>query len=185
MKKLCLLTLLCFMISMSSCAKKTESNIPEEPKAEAVDSSVVVKTLPVGLPVDEILKTIVAEFKGKVVVLDFWATWCPPCMAAMKSIDPIKDKYLAEGKPVAFVYVTGETSPLEKWKTTIPTIKGYHYRLTDKEFNGLLRAMGIRGIPTYYITDAKGKRTYDNISEGGYPGDDVITSQIEDALNKK
>ena len=83
------------------------------------------------------------------------------------------------------MYITGETSPLAKWQQTIPGIKGYHYRLTDKEFNGLLRDLGIRGIPTYYITDKNGQRVYDNIAEGGYPGDEIITAQIENALNKK
>lgn len=169
------------LISLCGCAQ--QSNTAKTP--EATNDSVIVKTLPEGLPIDEIMTTIGNEFKGKVVVVDFWATWCPPCMAAMKSIDPIKEKYMKEDKPVVFVYVTGETSPLEKWKATIPTIKGYHYRLKDKEFNGLLTQMGIRGIPTYYIIGANGKCSYENIATGGYPGDDVITAQIEEALNKK
>ena len=106
-------------------------------------------------------------------------------MFAMQQIDPIKESYLEKNSPVAFVYITGETSPIEKWQQTIPGIKGYHYRLSDKEFNGLLRSLGIRGIPTYYIADKKGNRVYDNIAQGGYPGDEEIIAQIENALNKK
>lgn len=181
MRKLFLMSIACLAICLSGCAKQVKT---ENAPAEKNDS-VFVKTLPVGLPVDEILDNIAKEFKGQVVVVDFWATWCPPCMAAMKSVDPIKDKYLKEKKPVAFVYITGETSPLEKWKATIPTIKGYHYRLAAKEYNALLSSLGIRGIPTYYIIGKNGQRTYDNIATGGYPGDDVIVAQIEDALNKK
>ena len=45
--------------------------------------------------------------------------------------------------------------------------------------------LGVRGIPTYYITDKKGQHVYDNIAMGGYPGDEEITAQIENALNKK
>lgn len=181
MKKVFLMALTCLVICAVGCAKQPKTVTAPAEK----NDSVFVKNLPVGLPVDEVMNKIASEFKGKVVVVDFWATWCPPCMAAMKSIDPIKDKYLKENKPVVFVYVTGETSPLEKWKTTIPTIKGYHYRLKDKDFNGLLNNLGIKGIPTYYIMDKKGQRVYDNIAEGGYPGDDVIVAQIEGALNRK
>lgn len=189
MKKILFYLVAGLMMSLNSCAQNSAPNAATDSVAtDSVDTvavdPVVVMSLPKGLPVDDILSTIVSEFKDQVVVIDFWATWCPPCMAAMEKIDPIKEKYLAEGKPVAFVYVTGETSPLAKWQATIPTIKGYHYRLTDKEYNGLLRSLGIRGIPTYYIADKKGKRFYDNIATGGYPGDEVIVAQIEDALNK-
>ena len=188
MKKTLFVTLMALVISLSSCAnQRSEATPTNDTPVEKVNKtdSVVVKTLPAGLPVDNILKTIIKEFKGQVVVIDFWATWCGPCMYAMEQIDPIKDEYLKAEKPVVFVYVTGETSPLEKWQQTIPGIKGYHYRLTDKEFNGLLRSLGIRGIPTYYIADKKGQHSYDNIAEGGYPGNEIIVSQIENALNKK
>lgn len=190
MKKTFFIIMAGLIVSLTSCGKQQPSRqfISANESAtvtEGKEDSVVVKTLPAGLPVDEIMKSIVTEFKGKVVVVDFWATWCGPCMMAMKQIDPIKDKYIEEKKPVAWVYITGETSPEEKWQQTIPGIKGYHYRLSDKQFNGLLNSLGIRGIPTYYIADKKGNRTYDNISQGGYPGDEQIVAEIENALSKK
>lgn len=172
------------LVSLSSCAQNANTATDTTAVDTVAVNPVVVKTLPKGLPVEDIMPTIIGEFKDQVVVVDFWATWCPPCMAAMEMIDPIKDNYFKEGKPVVFVYITGETSPLAKWEASIPKIAGYHYRLTDKEYNALLRSLGIRGIPSYYIADKKGKHFYDNIATGGYPGDDVIVAQIDDALNK-
>lgn len=201
-RKALILWIACALISITGCAKQaqkgaeannevatnvseTTTNNNESAATDDKNSSAIVKTIPEGLPTDSILPTIIKDYKGQVVLIDFWATWCGPCMMAMKQIDPIKEKYLSEGKKVAFVYITGETSPLDKWQATIPTIKGYHYRLTNNEFNGLLRLLGIRGIPTYYIADKNGRHFYDNIQTGGYPGDDVIQAQLDDALNKK
>lgn len=194
-RKALILWIACALISITGCAKQaqkgagTANDVANNSEASVAtddkNSSAIVKTIPAGLAVDSILPAIIKDYKGQVVLIDFWATWCGPCMMAMKQIDPIKEKYLSEGKKVAFVYITGETSPLEKWQATIPTIKGYHYRLTNNEFNGLLRLLGIRGIPTYYIADKNGQHFYDNIQTGGYPGDDVIQAQLDDALNKK
>lgn len=194
-RKTLILWIACALISITGCAKQAQkgagtanelaNNSEASVATDDKKSSAIVKTIPAGLAVDSILPAIIKDYKGQVVLIDFWATWCGPCMMAMKQIDPIKEKYLSEGKKVAFVYITGETSPLEKWQATIPTIKGYHYRLTNNEFNGLLRLLGIRGIPTYYIADKNGQHFYDNIQTGGYPGDDVIQAQLDDALNKK
>ena len=65
------------------------------------------------------------------------------------------------------------------WRDAIKSIKGYHYRLTDSQFGGLLKSLGIMGIPTYMIIDKNGKQVYDNIETGGYPGDDVIKGEID------
>lgn len=180
MKKSLLIMTTALLVSLGSCAQTQTKNAPAK-----ANKDVVVKMLPAGLVTEDIMSTIVSEFPGKVVVVDYWATWCGPCMAAMKQIDPIKEQYAKAKKPVVFVYITGETSPLDKWEAAIPAIKGYHYRLTSQEYNGLMKSLGIRGIPTYAIYGKDGKLVYDNIATGGYPGDEVITSQIESALNKK
>jgi len=71
------------------------------------------------------------KFAQEVVLIDIWATWCPPCRAALKDIDAIKPTY--QNKGVVFVYLTGETSPQDKWQAMIPSISGDHYRLTKQQ----------------------------------------------------
>ena len=127
-------------------------------------------------------KIQLSKLKGKVVLINFWATWCPPCRAAMKTVDEIKPGLQEKG--VVFVYITGETSPLEKWNEMIPGISGDHYRLTHQQWGELCRSLNIPGIPAYLILNKDGSEAYSNLSQGGYPGNDVILNNAEVALTK-
>ena len=171
-------TALMLVLGTSCSPEKANAQTQERPK------DVVVETNPMATEGAEVLKAITAKYQGKVALIDFWATWCGPCMMAMKQIDPLKEQYMKDKKDVVFVYVTGETSPLPNWKTAITKIKGYHYRLSKVQFNNLLQHLGIQGIPSYMVINKDGTTAYDNIAEGGYPGDDVIKAEIDKALTK-
>ena len=196
MKKIVLLLSLASVIFMASCAKKpaqaaTEST-PTEQVSEQADaqeansaaplSQSVIKTIPANVHGEDILKAIKENYKGKVALLDFWATWCPPCRQAMKLVDEIKPELEAKG--CAFVYVTGETSPLAKWNEMIPAISGDHYRLTNEQWEELCESLNIPGIPAYMLIGKDGKTAFDNLSQGGYPGNEILKNNIEVALTK-
>jgi len=102
-----------------------------------------------------ILDSIVAQYRGKVVFVDFWATWCAPCRAGMQRMKPLKEEY--EGKEIAFVYITDPSSPLSTWSSMIPDIKGYHYRLGEDKVAPLYKKYEIRTIPRYMLFDKSGQ----------------------------
>jgi thiol-disulfide isomerase/thioredoxin len=104
---------------------------------------------------DKIFDSILAKYRGKVVYVDFWATWCGPCRSGIKEIAPLKEEL--KDKDVVFVYITNETSPEETYKNMTPTIKGEHYRLKQDEFNYLAAKFQITGIPHYVLVDKAGK----------------------------
>jgi thiol-disulfide isomerase/thioredoxin len=179
MKKYLLFIATFILVFNTGCAqKKSKAVVP------AKKQDVTVVQIPENTTNANLLAAIEKPYKGKVVLIDFWATWCGPCMMAMKQIDPIKEKYLKDKKNVAFVYVTGETSPLENFNAAYPNIKGFHYRLTNAQFSALLKSLGIKGIPSYLIINKDGSKAYDNIAEGGYPGDEIITSELDKALTR-
>lgn len=142
----------------------------------------VVKTISSELEGSKILKTIKDTYAGKVVLVDIWATWCPPCRAAMKTIDAIKPALQKKG--VVFVYLTGETSPEETWKKMIPSIAGDHYRITNMQWKDMCRTLKMRGIPAYMVINKDGSEAYSNVTKGGYPGNEIIQNEIEAALSK-
>ena len=126
---------------------------------------------------EQLFDAILANYRGKVVLVDFWATWCGPCMVAMKSILPMKEEM--KGKDIIFLYLTGETSPLGDFMRTYPTISGEHYRVSDTQWKYWSKTFGIQGIPTYMVYDRQGKQIAKHV---GFPGVDTISKDIEKGL---
>ncbi len=143
----------------------------------------VIRQVDPNLSGAEALETIKKNYTGKVAFFDFWATWCPPCRAAMRDVDQIEPELQKQG--AVFVYITGETSPEDEWKNSLTDIHGDHYRLTDKQWNEINNNLHMPGIPAYFLLDRKGEIAFENLTEGGYPGNEVVKEMITKALNKK
>ncbi|MDR1865270.1 MAG: TlpA family protein disulfide reductase [Bacteroidales bacterium] len=137
--------------------------------------SVVHETPKVGE--SKMLDAILSAYRGKVVVVDFWATWCGPCIAAHQSILPLKKEM--EGKDVVFLYLTGETSPVADWNKMIPDIHGEHYRVSDAQWNYWGRTIPIRGVPSYMIYGREGRQVFQST---GFPGVEILKTEIEKQL---
>lgn len=159
-----------------------DSTIQEEPAVKDIQEGSTVRTLDRNVRGIDILPAIIKKYEGKVVLVDFWATWCPPCRKAMKDVDLIKKDFLAKG--VHFVYITGETSPEEDWNQMITEIEGDHYRLTNEQWSELCTSLEIPGIPAYMLISKQGSVAYDNLKQGGYPGNEKVSAEIEQALKK-
>jgi len=103
---------------------------------------------------DKVFDAIMAKYKGKVVYVDFWATWCAPCLSGIERIKPLKDEMANEN--VVFVYISNQTSPKGTYDNMTPTIKGEHYRVSADEWNILSGRFKISGIPHYVLVGKDG-----------------------------
>jgi thiol-disulfide isomerase/thioredoxin len=104
---------------------------------------------------DKLFDAIISKYKGKVIYVDFWATWCAPCRSGIEQIKPLKDDMAGEN--VVFVYISAPSSPKATYDNMIPTIKGEHYRVSEDEWNILCGKFKISGIPHCVLVGKNGK----------------------------
>ncbi len=127
----------------------------------------------------DVLPTLFERYKGKVVMIDIWATWCVPCRYGIEQMEPLK-KELAD-KDIVYIYITSSTSPVDTWKELIPNIGGEQYYLTDEQRNFMMEQHKSDGYPTYAIYSSDGNLTY---TTAGFPGVETIKEELEKAIGK-
>jgi peroxiredoxin len=119
-----------------------------------------------------------SDFKGKVVVLDFWATWCPPCRAEIPHFIEIQNEFKDKGVTVVGVSVDS-TGPADVAKFVKDNGMNYPIVMADEK---TAEAYGAdQGIPTTMVIDKNGNIVGRHL---GLTDKDVFVSEIEKALKE-
>ena len=115
-----------------------------------------------GESANELLSNIVKTNRNKVIVIDFWATWCAPCLDDFTRMKPIKEKLPADS--ISYVYLCSQSSR-DLWLKQIKkySVKGQHYFLSDIQYSEFQKKFGLKAFPSYIIVDAK-RRIYKDIT---------------------
>ena len=104
------------------------------------------------------------ELRGKVVFLNFWATWCPPCLAEMPSVNALHEKF-KEDKDVVFILVDADSQLLKAQK--FMDKKGYGlpvYAVASDIPEVLFKG----SLPTTVVFDKKGRISFNESGAANY-----------------
>jgi thiol-disulfide isomerase/thioredoxin len=132
------------------------------------------------------LSELVAPYKGKIVYLDIWGTWCGACKQEMTFMPELKKKY-AE-KDIVFVYLDNDNQSKDAhWREMVyhKGLEGEHYRMDTKAIERIWQAVSEAGgkthlYPTYVIIDKDGKIVAPNAEQPG--SREKIHAQLDKVL---
>jgi thiol-disulfide isomerase/thioredoxin len=156
------------LVGLSACSKADEkTKIAQDPEKKAD-----VKMLKVGdaappLKVTKYLtgSEVLAFTPGKVYVVEFWATWCGPCIQAMPHLAEIQTVFKDQGLVVIGVTTKDPNNSAEKVSEFVEK-RGkklgytFAYCETDETYDSYMKAAGQDGIPCSFVVDKAGKVAY-------------------------
>ncbi|WP_375581308.1 TlpA disulfide reductase family protein [Marivirga tractuosa] len=118
-----------------------------------------------------------ADFKGKVVYIDVWATWCAPCIAEHPYMEELQKQY--EDEDVAFIAISVDSSP-EPWQKMVKKkeLGGIHLYAEGAWDATIMQKYGISGIPRFILIDQEGKIVNANAARPS----GTISEDIDDLL---
>lgn len=111
-----------------------------------------------------------ADLEGKVIFLNFWATWCPPCLAEMPSVNKLYEKYKDDSE-VVFLLVDADSdfakaqAYMDRKKYALP-VYNFASNLPETIFKG--------NLPTTVVFDKKGRLSYKGIGAANYASDKFL-----------
>jgi thiol-disulfide isomerase/thioredoxin len=116
-------------------------------------------------------KTVdLTSLKGKVVFINFWATWCPPCIAEMPSIDALYGKF-KDNEHVVFLMVDVDGN----YEKSDSFMKKHHYALKVVSPAGEIPPVFMQGaVPTTVILDKEGKMVYRQEGAANYNSPELV-----------
>lgn len=125
-----------------------------------------------------------AKIKGKVVLVDFWATWCGPCVKELPRVKKAYDKFRGQGFEVIGISCDTDKRKLEDYVKQHGFSWPQYFDGQRQDDNKFTVEFGIDGIPHMFLVDKKGFLRFDNVraSDKYHPKGD--TTSFEEKITK-
>lgn len=165
-------TIFAAVFSLSACRKKTDSQdtVSQSTSVPSGETTAVEQSDPSATPNFTLLDSqgnshTLSDYKGKVVFLNFWATWCPPCQEEMPDLQEVYEEYGENSGDVIFLTVANpitEENPKnsdisEAELTEFVKQKGFTFPVLFDTTGDVLRNFQISAFPTTFMIDAQGE----------------------------
>lgn len=94
----------------------------------------------------------ISDFKGDVVYVDFWATWCPPCRKSFPWMEEVQQRYKDLGFKVLAVSLDTKRAVIDQFLETMDV----HFAIAHDPSGETASAYNVKGMPSSYLIDRKG-----------------------------
>lgn len=94
-----------------------------------------------------------SQFRGQVVYVDFWASWCGPCRKSFPWMSDLQDRYKAQGLKVIAINLDSDRALGEKFLARYPA----RFTVAYNPQGDIAETYGVTGMPTSYLVDREGR----------------------------
>ena len=155
MNKIAFLAVMTMLMTITSQAQTTQQDLDEKYATELVKPGTVAPDFKMNTPDGKTIQ--LSNFaKGKTVVLDFWASWCPDCRKDAPEVVRLYEKYHQYG--VEFIGISMDTD-VEAWKNAIEKFGITYPQVSElKKFKetDISKAYGVKWIPSMVVVGSDG-----------------------------
>ncbi len=121
-----------------------------------------------------------SDYKGKVIYLDFWASWCGPCKQSFPWMNAMQEKYHAQGFDVVAINLDAKNEDAEKFLTGTPA----KFTVAFDSKGQTPRSYGVKGMPTSYLIGRDGKIVMQHMGFNASEKD-KLEQKIQSLLDEK
>ncbi len=145
-----------------AAAKAVAKNYPSAPES-AVAKAMLTRLDLLGKPLEDLQFTAldgrrvdIKDHRGKVVLVDFWASWCGPCMAEMPLLRQLYEEYHPRGMEIIGISLDDSRVALSATLTEFKILWPQSFEGKSFEKNPFTQRFGIVALPSNYLVDQKG-----------------------------
>lgn len=123
-----------------------------------------------------------SEYKGKIVLLNFWATWCPPCVKEMPSMQRLKNHFADKPFEIVAINIGESSTAVSSFLFELDTELTFPILLDEEGMS--YQTFGIRGLPMTLLLDEEGGLILRTLGGKDWDSDAAI-QLIDEALDSK
>jgi thiol-disulfide isomerase/thioredoxin len=155
---------------------KAAENTAKKVREKALQSRINLPSVDFTLPDIAGNTVTLAGLKGKVVVIDFWATWCGPCLASFPDLQKVYDKYKSNPNVAIYAIDSWErVAGKERDDLVKKFLKENGYTIPVLYGDGTITKYDVDGIPTKFVISKAGTIAFKSV---GFEGDNVMIAEL-------